>query len=54
MWWNFVARSRDEMEDAYRDWQSGSPRFGPVASDLPRMPVPRPAWLPPRAGSAGG
>ena len=22
MWWNFVARTRDEMEVAYRDWQA--------------------------------
>jgi redox-sensitive bicupin YhaK (pirin superfamily) len=46
MWWNFVARTRDEMELAYRDWQSESERFGPVASDLPRMGAPRPGWMP--------
>jgi quercetin 2,3-dioxygenase len=46
MWWNFVARTRDEMEAAYRDWDSESARFGPVGSDLPRMAAPRPSWMP--------
>jgi redox-sensitive bicupin YhaK (pirin superfamily) len=46
MWWNFVARTRDEIEAAYRDWESESERFGPVASDLPRMGAPRPGWMP--------
>ena len=44
MWWNFVARTRDEMDDAYADWQSESDRFGWVASDLARMDAPRPSW----------
>lgn len=29
LWWNFVARSVDEMETATRDWQEGN-RFGQV------------------------
>ena len=37
MWWNFVARTRDELADAYRDWVDGSDRFGPVTSALPRV-----------------
>ena len=45
MWWNFVARTRDEMNAAYRDWESHSERFGTVASDLPRIPAPRPHWI---------
>jgi redox-sensitive bicupin YhaK (pirin superfamily) len=45
MWWNFVARTRDEMEAAYRDWMSHSDRFGPVDSDLAWIPAPRPAWI---------
>ena len=40
MFWNFVARSRDELEEAAADWVSGDPRFGDVAVDLPRMAVP--------------
>ncbi len=45
MWWNFVARSRDEMEDAYRDWQAHAERFGTVPSDLARIDAPRPEWM---------
>jgi redox-sensitive bicupin YhaK (pirin superfamily) len=45
MWWNFVARSRDELTDAYRDWVTGSGRFGPVLSSLPRVEVGPPQWL---------
>ena len=45
MWWNFVARSREELTDAYRDWVSGSDRFGPVHSKLPRVDVGPPPWL---------
>jgi len=45
MWWNFVARTRDELADAYRDWVTGSLRFGPVHSSLPRVAVGPPLWL---------
>jgi redox-sensitive bicupin YhaK (pirin superfamily) len=45
MWWNFVARTRDEMNAAYRDWESHSERFGVVATDLDRIPAPRPPWI---------
>jgi quercetin 2,3-dioxygenase len=44
MWWNFVARTRDEITDAYRAWQAGDDRFGPVASPLPRITVGPPPW----------
>jgi redox-sensitive bicupin YhaK (pirin superfamily) len=40
MWWNFVARTPEEMDEAAADWQSASPRFGTVASDLSRIPAP--------------
>jgi redox-sensitive bicupin YhaK (pirin superfamily) len=33
MWWNFVGHSRQAIIDAQREWESGSPRFGPVAGD---------------------
>jgi quercetin 2,3-dioxygenase len=46
MWWNFVARDRAEIEDAYRDWSTRTDRFGPVPSALPRIEAPRPPWLP--------
>jgi redox-sensitive bicupin YhaK (pirin superfamily) len=45
MWWNFVARSRDEVDAAFADWQAADGRFGDVRSTLPRIPAPRPSWL---------
>ena len=46
MWWNFVARTKDELAQAWRDWQQGNvDRFGPVPSRLSRIDAPRPPWL---------
>jgi redox-sensitive bicupin YhaK (pirin superfamily) len=45
MWWNFVARTRDEMERAYRDWMEHSDRFGDVRTDLARIDAPQPSWM---------
>jgi len=45
MWWNFVARTRGEVESAWQDWETGSERFGEVHSTLERIPAPRPEWL---------
>ena len=28
MWWNFIARTHEEMSDAYRRWSEGDERFG--------------------------
>jgi redox-sensitive bicupin YhaK (pirin superfamily) len=39
MWWNFVARTPEEMLAARSDWEAGS-RFGAVADALPRIPAP--------------
>jgi redox-sensitive bicupin YhaK (pirin superfamily) len=47
MWWNFVARSRQELEAAYRQWESGGPRFGRLRSPLARIPAPAPFWTRP-------
>jgi quercetin 2,3-dioxygenase len=47
MWWNFVARTRDEITDAYRAWQAEDDRFGAVASPLPRTAVGPPPWTSP-------
>jgi quercetin 2,3-dioxygenase len=48
MWWNFVARTKDEMTAAWRAWQNhDTDRFGPVPSKLARLDAPRPPWLPP-------
>jgi redox-sensitive bicupin YhaK (pirin superfamily) len=44
MWWNFVARDRDELEVGYRDWQRDTGRFGLFSSPLPRIPAPGPYW----------
>jgi quercetin 2,3-dioxygenase len=46
MWWNFVARTRGEIEQAWTEWENGTARFGRVASELARIPAPRPSWLP--------
>ncbi len=45
MWWNFVARDREEIDTAYAAWQSRSERFGHVDSDLARIEAPRPPWI---------
>ena len=46
MWWNFVARTKDELADAWRAWQDhDTDRFGPVPSKLARIEAPRPPWL---------
>jgi redox-sensitive bicupin YhaK (pirin superfamily) len=44
MWWNFVARSREEMVEARRAWEGESEQFGPVESHLGRIPAPPPLW----------
>jgi redox-sensitive bicupin YhaK (pirin superfamily) len=44
MWWNFVARTREEMVEARRAWEAGSDRFGPVDSGLGRIGAPPPLW----------
>ena len=48
MWWNFVARTQDEITDAYRAWVATGDRFGRVASPLPRAEVGPPPWMPGR------
>ena len=40
MWWNFVARTPEEIAAAARQWRSADPRFGRVDSPLPRLRVP--------------
>jgi len=45
MWWNFVARTRDEIDRARAEWNGASDRFGPaVASGLERISAPMPPW----------
>jgi len=46
MWWNFVARTRDEITDAWRSWQAhDTDRFPEVPSDLARIDAPKPPWV---------
>jgi redox-sensitive bicupin YhaK (pirin superfamily) len=46
MWWNFVARTFDEITEAWRAWRDhDDDRFGPVPSKLPRIDAPTPPWL---------
>jgi len=48
MWWNYVARTRDEISAAHAEWTDRSPRFGTVASPLDRIDVGPPPWTPGR------
>jgi redox-sensitive bicupin YhaK (pirin superfamily) len=47
MWWNFVARTREEIDAAHRQWESADPRFGRLSSPLARIPAPPPFWARP-------
>lgn len=44
MWWNFVARARDEIDAARTAWQDGSDRFGATGSPLARIDAPPTPW----------
>ncbi|HST66898.1 MAG TPA: pirin-like C-terminal cupin domain-containing protein, partial [Mycobacteriales bacterium] len=44
MWWNFVARTREEITGAYAQWKAEDGRFGEVHSRLDRIPAPPPPW----------
>jgi quercetin 2,3-dioxygenase len=44
MWWNYVARTRDEIIDAHHQWSTGDERFGSVASPLARIDTDPPPW----------
>ncbi len=47
MWWNFVARTKDEITQAWRAWeQRDTDRFGEFTSPLDRIDAPPPPWLP--------
>ena len=40
IWWNFVSSSRERIEQAKADWQSG--RFEPVPGETEYIPLPEP------------
>jgi len=44
MWWNFVARTKEEMVEARSAWEAGDDRFGPVESHLERIAAPPAVW----------
>jgi redox-sensitive bicupin YhaK (pirin superfamily) len=54
MWWNFVARTREEIVAAHADWAAASERFGLVDSALPRIDVDPPPWAGRRAETKEG
>jgi redox-sensitive bicupin YhaK (pirin superfamily) len=54
IWWNFVARTQAEIEQAAADWNAGR-RFGEVpGTQLPRVPAPDASGLRLRARPSGG
>lgn len=44
MWWNYVARSQDEVTRAWMDWEDRTDRFGTVPTNLERIEAPAPPW----------
>jgi redox-sensitive bicupin YhaK (pirin superfamily) len=44
MWWNWIARSTEELAAAYQSWLMEDSRFGTVASELARVVAPEPYW----------
>ena len=45
MWWNFVARTSEELLAASREWNAGIDRFGRVSGyDGDRVLAPLPPW----------
>jgi hypothetical protein len=44
MWWNFVARTTEEVSEARRQWATADARFGEVRSGLERIEVGAPPW----------
>jgi len=54
MWWNFVGRSHEEIEQAWHAWEAGSERFGKVAGHgdvrIPAPPMPTVRLLPRKRG----
>jgi redox-sensitive bicupin YhaK (pirin superfamily) len=51
MWWNFVARTRDEVGEAREAWESRDGRFGTVQSSLDPIAAPPTPWSSPASGN---
>ncbi|MBQ0984709.1 hypothetical protein KBZ10_09305 [Streptomyces sp. F63] len=50
MWWNFVGRTRAEIDAAHASWERQDDHFGRVRSALPRIPARAPHWQRPGGG----
>lgn len=46
MWWNYVARTKEEISAAHRDWTARTARFGVPRSSSRPVDVPPPPWEP--------
>ncbi|HEX6393802.1 MAG TPA: pirin family protein [Acidimicrobiales bacterium] len=46
MWWNYVARTREEISAAHQEWTSRSERFTVPTSSLAPIDVDGPPWAP--------
>lgn len=46
MWWNYVARTREEISAAHREWTSRGERFEVPSSSLAPIDVDGPPWAP--------
>lgn len=44
MWWNYVARTREEISAAHAEWTARTDRFPVVPSASPPVDVPPPPW----------
>lgn len=44
MWWNFVARTREEIDAGFDAWRGLEDRFGTFESPLKRIDAPLPYW----------
>ena len=44
MWWNYVARTREEISEAHREWTARTDRFAVPKSANPAIDVPPPPW----------
>lgn len=43
VWWNFVARTQGEIEQAVADWNAGHERFGTVRAGSTASPLATPS-----------
>jgi hypothetical protein len=46
MWWNYVARTQEEITQAHSDWTQRQDRFKLPASPLAPIDVSPPLWAP--------